>query len=96
MADAVGIHIAQIKRYEAGEAQPSLDILKKIAVAFSVSTDWLIFEEGEGESQDELKLKFEAITHMDKDERHVVLSVLDSMILKHQTKRFFIPQSGAS
>ena len=96
MADAVGIHITQIKRYEAGEAQPSLDILKKIAVAFSVSTDWLIFEEGEREPQDELKLKFEAITHMDNDERHVVLSVLDSMILKHQTKRFFIPQSGTS
>lgn len=96
MADAVGIHITQIKRYEAGEAQPSLDILKKIAVAFSVSTDWLIFEEGEREPQDELKLKFEAITQMDNDERHVVLSVLDSMILKHQTKRFFIPQSGTN
>lgn len=96
MADTVGIHITQIKRYEAGEAQPSLDILKKIAVAFSVSTDWLIFEEGEREPQDELKLKFEAITQMDNDERHVVLSVLDSMILKHQTKRFFIPQSGTS
>lgn len=94
MAEAVGIHITQVKRYEAGEAQPSLDILKKIATAFSVSTDWLIFEDGEREPQDELKLKFEAITQMDDDERHVVLSVLDSMILKHQTKRFFASQTG--
>ena len=94
MAEAVGIHITQVKRYESGEAQPSLDILKKIAMAFSVSTDWLIFEDGEREPQDELKLKFEAITQMDDDERHVVLSVLDSMILKHQTKRFFTSQTG--
>ena len=56
----------------------------------------LIFEEGERAPQDEMELKFEAITHMDNDERHVVLSVLDSMIIKHQTKRFFIPQSGTS
>jgi hypothetical protein len=52
---------------------------------------WLIFQEGERAPQEELKLKFEAITHMDKDERHVVPSVLDSMILKHQTKRFLYP-----
>lgn len=94
MAETVGIHITQVKRYEAGEAQPSLDVLKKIAVAFSITTDWLIFEEGEREPQDDLKLKFEAVTQMDEDERHVVLSVLDSMILKHQAKRFFVSQTG--
>ena len=94
MADAVGIHITQVKRYEGGDAQPSLDALKKIAVAFNITTDWLIFEDGEREPKDELKLKFEAITQMDEDERHVVLSVLDSMILKHQARQFFTPQSG--
>ncbi len=47
MADAVGMHITQVKRYEAGQAQPSVEILKKIATAFNVTTDWLIFEEGE-------------------------------------------------
>lgn len=90
MAEAVGIHITQIKRYESGEAQPSLDILKKIAVAFNVTTDWLIFEEGEREPKSDLKLKFEAVAQMDADERQTVDSVLDAMILKHQAKRFFV------
>jgi transcriptional regulator with XRE-family HTH domain len=94
MAEAVGIHITQVKRYEGGDVQPSLEALKKVALAFNVTTDWLIFEDGEREPKDELKLKFEAITQMDDDERHVVLSVLDSMILKHQAKRFFTPQTG--
>ncbi|RUB20515.1 XRE family transcriptional regulator, partial [Pseudomonas aeruginosa] len=40
MAETVGIHITQVKRYESGEAQPSLEILKKVATAFNVTTDW--------------------------------------------------------
>ena len=91
MADAVGIHITQVKRYESGETQPSLDILKKIATAFNVTTDWLIFEDGEREPKDELKLKFEAITQMDSAERQAVDALLDAMILKHQAKQFFVP-----
>jgi transcriptional regulator with XRE-family HTH domain len=91
MADAVGIHITQVKRYESGETQPSLDILKKIATAFNVTTDWLIFEDGEREPKDELKLKFEAVTQMDSAERQAVDALLDAMILKHQAKQFFVP-----
>lgn len=91
MADTVGMHITQVKRYESGEAQPSLEVLKKVAVAFNVSTDWPVFEENEREPQDELKLKFEALVQMEKDERRSVLALLNAMILKHQTKRFFVP-----
>ncbi len=87
MADKVGIHLTQVRRYESGEAQPSLDILKRIAVTFNVSADWLIFEEGEREPQDELKLRFEAVKQMDEEELRSVNSVLDAMILKHQAKR---------
>ncbi|MNG28340.1 transcriptional repressor DicA [compost metagenome] len=93
MAETVGIHITQVKRYESGEAQPSLEILKKVATAFNVTTDWLVFEQGEREPQDELKLKFEAVAQMDEDERRSILALLDAMILKHQTKRFFVPQT---
>jgi transcriptional regulator with XRE-family HTH domain len=95
MADAVGIHVTQVKRYEAGEAQPSLDILKKIATAFNVTTDWLIFEEGERDPQDLLKLKFEAIAQMDNSEQQTINSLLDAMILKHQAKQFFTPAKAA-
>ena len=39
MADRVGMHITQVKRYEAGQAKPSVEMLKKIATAFHVTTD---------------------------------------------------------
>ena len=64
----VSIHLMQARRYESGEAQPSLDILKKIATTFNVTTDWLIFENGEREPQNELELKFEGVKQMTADE----------------------------
>nr|WP_235193291.1 helix-turn-helix transcriptional regulator [Pantoea ananatis] len=85
MADKVGIHLTQVRRYESREAQPYLDILKHIAVTFNVSADWLIFEGGEREPQDELK--FEAIKQMDEEELKSVTSILDALILKHQARR---------
>ena len=83
MADTVKMHITQVKRYEAGQAQPSLEVLKKIAVAFNVTTDWLIFEEGERALPDGLQLKFEAVTQMPDEDQRAITSLIDGMILKH-------------
>jgi len=83
MADTVGMHITQVKRYEAGQAQPSIEILKKIATAFHITTDWLIFEEGERDLPNNLQLKFEAVSQMSEDDQHTIQSLIDGMILKH-------------
>ncbi len=83
MADTVGMHITQVKRYEAGQAQPSIEILKKIATAFHVTTDWLIFEEGERDLPNSLQLKFEAVSQMSKEDQGAINSLIDGMILKH-------------
>ncbi|XJQ38182.1 hypothetical protein OT793_12315 [Edwardsiella ictaluri] len=52
-----------------------------------MSANWLIFEEGEREPQDELKLKFEEIMQMDAEELKSITSILDALILKHQDNR---------
>ena len=88
MADTVDIHITQVKRYEAGTAQPSLEILKKIATAFHVTTDWLIFDDGEREPSDELRLQFEALQGFSPEEKLVAKNVLEGLILKHDANRF--------
>ena len=41
MADAIGVHVNKVHRYEAGATQPSLDAVKKIAVAMSSLTPML-------------------------------------------------------
>ena len=87
LADLAGIHLTQIQRYEAGSAQPTLDVMKKLAVALTASTDWLIFEDDERGPDDELRLHFEALRQFDEDERKTLLDVLDGLILKHQARR---------
>ncbi len=42
LAEHVGIHVSQIRRYEGGDSSPTLDVLRKLAVALSVSADTLV------------------------------------------------------
>jgi len=96
MADAIGVHVNQIRRYEAGATQPSLDALKKIAIAMSVTIDSLVFEEQERGPDEQLKLQFEAISHLSSDEKQVVKELLDGMIIKYQTRRWDSTRSPQS
>jgi len=91
LADAVDLHVNQIKRYEHGSAQPTLDTLVRVAKALHVTLDELVFDEHERKPSDELRLKLEAVAQMDEEERRSVLSVLDAMIFRHHSKQFFTP-----
>lgn len=92
MADAIGVHVNQIRRYEAGATQPALEALKKIAIAMSVTIDSLVFGEDERGPSDDLRLQFEALSQFDEEERKVAKEVLESLILKHNAKRAFAGQ----
>lgn len=94
-ADATGIHVQQIKRYEANTSQPSADALKKIAKCFGVTTDWLVFEEDERGPSDELRLQFEAVSQLPPEEQSVVKEVLDSLIIKYQARRWDSARTAA-
>lgn len=87
LAELSEVHLTQIQRYESGSAQPTLEIIKKLAIALTASTDWLLFEADERGPSDELKLQFEAVQQFDEDERKTALEVLDGLILKHQARR---------
>lgn len=87
-ADATGIHVQQIKRYEAGTSQPSADALKKIAKCFGVTTDWLLFEDSERGPDDDLRLQFEAMGQLTPEEKGVARAVLEGLLLKHAAHRF--------
>lgn len=95
MADKIGLHVNQVRRYESGSAQPSLEALKKIAVTLSVTIDSLVFEPGERGPQEEgLKLRFEAVSQLDPQEKTVILELIDGMLLKHDAKRWTARASG--
>jgi transcriptional regulator with XRE-family HTH domain len=87
LADAAQIHVNQIKRYEAGTAQPNLEALVRLAKALHVSLDVLVFDESERGPSDDLALQFEAVSNMPDDERRIIKALLDGMIMKYQTRK---------
>jgi transcriptional regulator with XRE-family HTH domain len=88
LAEKIGVHVAQVRRYEAGTSQPTLDVIRSLAVALGVSADELLFAEDERGPSDDLKLQFEAVSRFDPEAKKVVQQVLDSMILQQEARRW--------
>ena len=88
MADKIGMHVSQLKRYEAGSSQPTIEVFRRIALALNVSADMLLFEVDERGPDDRLKLQFEAVSHLDEKEREVVETVIASVLHMHDAKRW--------
>lgn len=88
LADKVGCHVTMIRGYEANETQPTLEVIRNMAVALSVSADTLVFEKSERDPDDDLRLQFEAVSQFSPDEKKVARVLLESLILKHDASRF--------
>lgn len=88
LGELIGVHVSQIRRYESGTSQPTLDVIRKIAIALHVSADKLIFDENERGPDDDLRLHFEAVSKLTPDDKRTVKELLEGMILKHEAKRW--------
>ncbi len=82
LADRIGMHVIQIRRYERGSSQPTLDVIRRLAVALSVSSDTLVFETDERGPGEDLKLQFEAVRTMSDDDKKVIASLIDAYVKK--------------
>jgi transcriptional regulator with XRE-family HTH domain len=92
LADVIEIHVNQIKRYEAGTAQPTLETLVRLAKELNTTLDDLVFGEDQRGPIDDLRLQFEALSQFDESEIMVAKELLESLILKHNAKRAFANQ----
>ena len=88
MADLIGIHSNSWKKYEKGHVEPSLEVLKKIATTLHISADFLLFDEHEREPEADLILQFEAVKALPANEKMIIKEVIDSLIIKYQTRRW--------
>lgn len=84
LADRAEVHVVQIRRYEGGVSQPAVDVLKRLAVALSVSADALLFDEAERGPDEEFRLQFEALSAMPAQEKELARSMLEAIILKNR------------
>jgi len=88
LADAVGIHVNQIKRYEAGTTQPTLEALVKLSKTLHTSLDALVFGDEERGPDESLKYQFEAVSELDNEDKRIIREVLEGLIIKYQAKRW--------
>jgi transcriptional regulator with XRE-family HTH domain len=89
LAERVGVHVTGLRRYEAGTAQPTLDVLRRIAVSLSVSADTLVFDDNErGPADEDLRLHLEAIDRLDDTDKAMVKAFLDAILLRADAKRW--------
>ncbi len=86
LADAIEINVSQLKRYEAGTSQPTLTVLRKLAIALTVSADMLLFDKDERGPDEELRLQFEAVTRMPTEDKQAIKTLLEGMIVKNRAK----------
>jgi transcriptional regulator with XRE-family HTH domain len=95
LAKAVGIHYTQIGRYETKGAQPSADVLSKIANALGVSSDYLTNGSAEDLADSsltdkELLNQFKAIEKMPEAKKNVVKEFLDAFITKDKLRQLAV------
>lgn len=99
LAELVEMHISQIRRNECGQSQPTLDAIRKLARAMSMSADTLLFAHNEGSPEEDLRLQFEAASRLDPEEKNVIRSVIESVVSRNTVKaaeRRFNENAGGS
>ena len=92
LANKISLHYSQIGRYERNEANPSADMLKKLANELDVTTDYLM----NGTTNDladelindkNLINQFKKIAQLSDENKEVVVSLIDAFIFKQETKQ---------
>lgn len=88
LADAAHLHVSMVRKYEGGTGQPSVDALRRLAVALSVPGDVLLFEADERGPDEDLRLPFEAAQRLDPDEKRLVRELIEGLVLKREVRRW--------
>jgi len=89
LARIVGVHFSHMSRYERSISLPSVEVVKKIAQMFGVSTDYLLLDDSETMvrahlADQELLRQFQQISIMSEREKSAVKTILEGLIVKHQ------------
>jgi transcriptional regulator with XRE-family HTH domain len=95
LASEIGVHYSQIGRYEEKGAQPSADVLAKLANALGVSSDYLMNGTPDdladsSLSDKELLNQFKIIEKLPEGDRSVVKVFLDAFITKNKLKQMVL------
>lgn len=87
LAEAMGVHFAQVSRYERGETKPNAEAMTKLAQVLETSTDFLMNGTTDETAisagiDKEMISRFRQVQDLNADDKKTVLSFLDAFIAK--------------
>ena len=88
LADMVNVHSTQLRRYEKGESQPTLDVLRKLATALNVPGDMLLFDENERKPPEEFILQFEALSSLNQEDIQTIKAIIEGLLIRRQASKW--------
>lgn len=85
LAEKIGVSLTQLQRYENKDVQPPADILRKLADAFNVSIDFIVYGDSEEKAQqsikdNELLSQFKAVEQLNGKDKATIKDIIDAFI----------------
>ena len=94
LAGRIGVSYAQLSRYEIKGAQPTAEVLNKLADVLDTSVDFLINGDNSEKSLSSLKdtevlKQFKEIDNLPEEEKNIILKVIRAYLWDYKTRQAF-------
>lgn len=98
LAKKLGVHTTHVSRLETGKYSPSIDLLKKLAEIFGVTTDYLLYENIQRGDIENLKNKtiaekIKMLDLLNEEDSNIIIGVIEAFV-KKQKMTDFIENKG--
>jgi transcriptional regulator with XRE-family HTH domain len=90
VCELVGIHVAQMRNYEAGRSQPTLEVIRKLALTLGVTADELVFDREErmpAITDKDLIRDWERLEGLPEEDRKAIKVLVEGLLLRHTLNR---------
>ena len=87
LCELVGVHVTQLSHYETDRSQPTLEVIRKLALALDVTADELVFDPAERAprvSNKELIKQWERIEELPEEDREALKILVEGLLLRRQ------------
>lgn len=80
------IPLTTINDIVSNKSMPRVDKIKKIALTLHTTTDKLLFDEDDFNSEDEIRILFAEVINMPETEQRIVKETIKALILQNKSK----------
>ena len=90
LCELIGVHVTQLRNYEGNRSQPTLEVIRKLALALDITADELVFDHSErmpSVTDKELIKQWEMIEELPEEDRKALKALVEGLILRRQISR---------